>query len=670
MVFLTTGVNAQVDRSKPKPGPAPKVNLGKPQTFELNNGLKVMVVENHKLPRVSMTLSLDNPPYTEGNKKGIDDITGGLIGNGTSKISKEKFQEEIDFMGARINFSSSGASASTLSRYFPRVLELMAQGAIDPNFTQGDFDKEINRYIDGLKTEEKSVSSNAQRVENVLVYGANHPFGEFVTEEKLKGLKLADATQHYKNYFVPNNAYLVITGDVKFKEVKSLVEKQFNGWKKGTIPTTTFADPKNVAKTEINFVDMPNAVQSEIAILSSTNLKMTDSDYFATLIANQLFGGDFNSYLNMNLREAHGWTYGARSSIRGNKYVGKFKGGAQVRNEVTDSAVVETLKELKRIRTEKVTEEALATVKASIIGNFVMDAEKPEVVARQALTTKTQGLPADFYENYIQKINAVTADDVLKAAQKYFSLDNTRILVVGKGADVIPALEKLPYAINYFDRFGNPTTKPEQKKVDANLTVKSVMDKYIAAIGGDKTKAVKSILSVYEGEIQGMKLNIKTINTTEGKTVTDVTMMGQSVQKSVFDGKAGYNVAQGQRSEMNAEEIADNKYEAQPFAELTLANKPGLKIAGIENFNGKDAYVVVDGKKKHFYDVASGLKLGSSAEVEAQGQKIVQTTVYGPYKEVQGVKIPESIVLNLGMDVTFTLTDVKINEGVSDADFK
>lgn len=670
MVLLSAGAQAQTDRSQPKPGPAPKINIGKPQTFELKNGLKVMVVENHKLPHVTMTLSIDNPPFTEGNKKGIDDMMGGLLGNGTNKVTKDAFQEEVDFMGANLNFSSSGASAGTLSRYFPRVLELMAQGATDPLFTQEDFDKEIARYIDGLKTEEKSVTSNAQRVENVLVFGANHPYGEFVSEDKLKGLNLNDIKTHYKNYFVPNNAYLVVLGDVKFDEVKKLVEKNFSSWKKGTLPTTKFDAPKNVTKTEINFVDMPNAVQSEIAVLSSVNLKMTDKDYFAALVANQIFGGDFNSYLNMNLREAHGWTYGARTSIRGNKYVGKFRAGSSVRNEVTDSAVVETMKELNRIRTEKVTPEALATVKATFIGNFVMDAEKPEMIARQALLTQTQGLPADFYQNYIQGINAVTADDVMKAAQKYFSAENARILVVGKGSEVLAGLEKLPYTVNYFDRFGNKTAKPEAKKVDANVTVKSVLDKYITAVGGEKTKEVKSLLATFEAEFQGMKLNLKTINTSEGKTMNVVSGMGMEFSKTVFNGKTGYTVNQGQRKEMDAEEIASYKIEALPFPELALRDKAGVTLAGIENFSGKDAYVVVDGKKKYFYDVNSGLNLGTSSEVEAQGQKMVQTILFGEYKEYNGIKFPSEFIMNLGMDVTFKALDVKINEGVSEADFQ
>jgi predicted Zn-dependent peptidase len=670
MVFLAAGANAQIDRSQPKPGPSPKVNIGKPQTFELKNGLKVMVVENHKLPRVSITLSLDNPLFTEGNKKGVDALTGSLMGNGTSKILKEKFQEEVDFMGSSINFYSSGASANTLSRYFGRTLELMAQGVTDPMFTQDDFDKAIARSIDGLKAGEKSVTENAQRVENVLVFGANHPYGEFTTEDKLKGLTLNDVKSHYKNYFVPNNAYLIIIGDVKFKEVKKLVEADFASWKKGTLPVSQFQDPKNIAKTQIDFVDMPNAVQSEVAILSSVNLKMTDSDYFAALVANQIFGGDFNSYLNMNLREANGWTYGARSSIRGNKHIGKFKAGASVRNEVTDSAVVESIKELKKIRSEKVDADMLATVKAGLIGNFVMDAEKPEFIARQALMTQTQNLPSNFFENYIQSINAVTADQVLKAAQKYFSLDNSRILVVGKASEVLPGLEKLGYSVNYYDRFGAKTSKPEQKKVDANVSVQSVLDNYIAAIGGDKTKSIKSLVATYSGTVQGMALNLKSISTTEGKSATVVSGMGMELQKSVFNGKTGYNAQQGQKADLTSEEIADFKYSAQPFPELTLGKKEGVTLAGIENFEGKEAYIIADGKKKQFYDVKTGLLLGTTIELEAEGQKFVQTIVYNNYKDYDGIKLPSQFTMNVGVDMVFDLQDVKFNQTVADSEFE
>lgn len=670
MVLLASGAFGQVDRSQPKPGPSPKVNLGKPQTFELKNGLKVMVVENHKLPQVTMTLSLDNPPFTEGDKKGIHDLTGSLIGNGTDKISKEDFQEEIDFMGARINFHSSGAFANSLSKYFSRTLELMAQGFINPKFTQDDFETDKARFIDGLKAEERSVQANAQRVENVLVFGANHPNGEFTTEEKLNALTLDDIKDHYNKYFVPNNAYLIILGDVKFNEVKKLVEKEFKSWKKGKLPVSKYDEPKNVAKTEINFVDMPNAVQSEIAILSIVDLKMTDEDYYPALIANQIFGGDFNSYLNMNLREAHGWTYGAFSRLRGNKYVDKFKASSSVRNEVTDSAVFEAMKELKRIREDKVDANTLNAVKASLIGNFVMDAEKPEFIARQALLVQTQNLPDNFYENYIRNINAVTAEQVQKAAQKYFSYDNARILVVGKGSDVIPGLERLGYTINYFDRFGNPTEKPQQKTIDANVTVKSIMDKYIEAIGGENTKTVKTLIANYETEMQGMKVNMKSISTTEGKSLTVISAMGMELQKSVFNGETGYNSIQGMKSEMDEDEIKTYKQNSYPFPELYLNENSGITITGIENFNGEDAYVLDNGMSKTFYSVDSGLKLGNTVEIDAGGQQMVQIITFENYKEFEGIKIPAKMVMDIGQQMVFDLTDVKLNEKVNEAEFQ
>ena len=458
-LFLTLTMQAQ--RTQPKPGPAPIINIKKPQSFVLDNGLKVLIVENHKLPRVSFNLSLDNKPFAEGAKKGVDNLTSSLLGKGSLKIPKDVFNEEIDFLGADINFYSAGASANCLSKYGGRILELLADGALNPNFTQVEFDKEKEKLIESLKTQEKSVAAVASRVQNVLAYGKNHPNGEFLSETTIKNVTLTDVINNYNNYFVPENAYLVIIGDVKFAETKLAVEKYFEGWAASKALSFDYSDPKNVPFTQINFIDMPNAVQSEIALQNTVNLKMTDKEYFASIIANQILGGDFNSYLNMNLREKHAWTYGARSGISGSKYVTTFKASTQVRNAVTDSAVVEFLKEFKRIRTEKVDAETLANVKAGYIGKFVMGIEKPQTVASYAVRIKTQGLPDDFYENYIKNINAVTADDVMAAANKYFLAENTRIIIVGKGSEVIPGLESLKMPLYYYDKYGVLTEKPK-----------------------------------------------------------------------------------------------------------------------------------------------------------------------------------------------------------------
>jgi len=674
-LFLTLIMQAQ-DRTQPKSGPAPKINIKKPETFSLPNGLKVLVVENHKLPRVSYSLTIDNTPYAEGNKKGVDDLTSSLIGNGSTKTAKDTFNEEIDFLGANINFYSSGASASGLSKHAKRIMELMAEGALMPNFTQDEFDKEKDKLIEGLKTQEKSVTAVASRVERVLAYGKSHPSGEYLSEETINNVSLADVKENYRTYFVPEHAYLVIVGDVKTKDVKKLVENLFGSWTKATAPRLSYSNPSNVQYSQINFVDMPNAVQSEITILNTVNLKMTDADFFPVILANQVYGGDFNSYLNMNLREAHGWTYGARSSIGFDKNIySLFKANTQVRNAVTDSAVVEALKELKKIRTEKVTDEILNNVKAGYVGKFVMQVEKPATVARYALNIETEGLPTDFYENYIKNINAVTPDDVMRVANKYFLQDNLRILVVGKGSEVIAGLESTKIPMFYFDKFGNPTEKPAMKKpVPAGVTAKTVIDAYVAAIGG--YKALKSVKSIaYTGSTTipqaPMPLSYSSKMDSKGRMMIELSMAGMgSIMKQVVNGNTGYMMQQGQKKVLEGEELAKMKESAVLFNETLLATKTGVTISGIEPMNGSDAYAVVDGDTTYYFDVKSGLKTAESSTEEQGGQKMTRVTNFNDYRAVKGVKVPFNTIMNVGFELDIKMSDVKINEDVSDADFQ
>lgn len=669
-LFLTTFMQAQ-DRPQPKPGPAPVINIGKPQTFELNNGLKVMVVENHKLPRVSFNLSIDNAPYAEGNKKGVADLTSSMMGNGTTSMPKDKFNEEVDFLGANIGFSLNGASASGLSKYTDKILSLMVDGALNSVFTQDELDKERAKLIEGLKSNEKSVTAVAGRVEDVLFFGKTHPSGEYLTEETINNVSLADVKNEYGTYFVPENAYLVVIGDVKFKDVKKAVEKAFKMWKKAAAPSVSYNDPKDVQYSQINFVDMPNAVQSEISLVNVSDLKMTDKDYFAVLLANQVLGGDFNSYLNMNLREAHGWTYGARSSIRGNKYVGMFKANTQVRNAVTDSAVVEFFKEIKKIRTENVDPEMLKNVKAGYVGSFVMAMEKPGTIARYALLAQTQNLPENFFENYVKNINAVTVEDILRVSQKYFKEDNIRVLVTGKASEVLDGLVALKMPIFYFDKFGNPAEKPAtSKEVPAGVTTKTVYDNYIKAIGGDKAvKSVKSVMMVGSTTIpqapQPLTYTQKADN--KNRLSVDVSMGGQNMMKQVTSDKIVYISQQGQKMDVPAEGLAEAKEAAKFFPELTSTTG---KVTAIESIEGSDAYAIENGKVIKYYDVKSGLKVAEATTQDQGGQKMVIMTYFKDYKDVKGVKFPYTIVQNFGIELNIKMTDIKVNEGVTDADFQ
>ena len=325
-LFVTVSLTAQIDRSQqPKPGPAPKISLEKPTEYELKNGLKILIVENHKLPRVSYNLTIDRDPIIEGDKAGVTSLLGSMLGNGTTNISKDDFNEEVDFLGARLSFGFSGGFASSLTKYSDRILQLLADAAMNPLLTEEEFGKEKDKLLEGLKSEAKSVDAVAGRVGRALSYGAEHPYGEFVTEETVNGVSFDDVQSYYKKYFGPNDTYLVVIGDVNTKEVYKRIKKYFGKWKKTAEINSNVPEANaNVDALEINFIDMPNAVQSNISITSNVKLKMSDPDYHAVLIANKIFGGGFNSYLNMNLREANGWTYGARSSVGTDKYISRF----------------------------------------------------------------------------------------------------------------------------------------------------------------------------------------------------------------------------------------------------------------------------------------------------------------------------------------------------------
>ncbi|WP_420320612.1 M16 family metallopeptidase [Flagellimonas sp.] len=673
--------HAQIDRSKqPKPGPAPEINLQEPQRFELNNGLKVMVVENHKLPRVSMTLTIDNPPILQGDKAGVSDLTSTLLGKGSKSISKDDFNEEVDFLGANISFTDQSASASCLSKYFPRILELMADAALNPNFTQEELDKEKDRIITGIKSQEKDVSAIADRVQLALAYGKNHPFGEITTEETVNNVTLVDVQKHYRDYFVPANAYLVIIGDVDFETTKELVTTSFTPWSKAVPPSFNYSKPTDAQYTQINFVDVPNAVQSEVVVQNITNLKMKDEDYLDALLANRILGGGSQARLFKNLREDKGYTYGSYSGIRANKYSPmRFSASAQVRNMVTDSSVVEILKEIDNIISQPVTEEELTNAKAKYAGNFVMALENPSTIANYALSIETEGLSKDFYKTYLERIEAVTAEDVQKAAKKYFSTSNARVVVTGKGSEVLENLEKVDFngkkvPVLFYDKYAGKTDKPDyDAAIPEGVTAEAILKKYIAAIGGqDKLEGVESYAMTAEAEMQGMKLELELKKTSKDQFMQDIKVMGNSMQKQVLDGDNGYMVSQGQRKDLSEEEIERIKEESAAFPELNYLAAGNISLEGVETVGDKKAYKLkITDKKSALYDMETGLKLQEVSVEEMQGQQMNNTVTLDDYQEVSGIKFPFKLTQTMGpQSFEFVVKEIKVNEGVSASDFE
>jgi len=673
LFLLTFTVFAQIDRSQqPQPGPAPVIQLGEPERFTLNNGLTVLIVENNKLPRAAVSLSLDNSPIAEGELAGVSAMTAALLGKGSATIDKDSFNEEVDFMGATINFGSQSASASSLSRYFGRVLELMADAALHPNFTQEEFDKEKDILLDGIKSGEKSVTTAARRIENLLAYGKDHPYGEYVSKESVERVKLADVDAFYKRYFLPNNAYLVIVGDVDAGDLKKQVKKLFGKWKKKNLSTDPIPDVTNVSTTQIDFVNMPNAVQTEVTVQNTVSLRKKDADYFPLLIANGILGGGGEARLFLNLREDKGYTYGSYSSMGNNKYTAsRFRASASVRNAVVDSAVVELLYEIDRMKKEVVSDEELNRAKAKYVGSFVRAVEQPSTVAAYALEIETEGLPDDFYTTYLESVNNVTKEDIQRVAQKYFLVDQARVVVTGKASEVLDNLEKVQFnesdiSVSYFDKYGNVIDRPASFELPDGVSAQSILADYIDAIGGqDAINAIRSLEVSYNANFMGNELEAISINTDEEQK--QIVKMGGNVLATVIVNASGAKVEQmGNSMDLPPEMAADMQAVIGIIPELKMMENESITVSGIEEIDGQSAYALeMKGQSTTtttYYAVESGLKLKQTTVTEMMGQTQTQDSNYNDYKRFGSLLIPSSTSVPLGpQSVDATLGYVKIN---------
>ena len=680
-IIFANSLSAQLDRSiVPESGPTPEIFFGKPQTFMLDNGLTVMVVENNKLPRASASLSFDNPLIFEGEIAGVSSILAEMIGNGTQSISKEDFIEEVDFMGASLNITGSGAFAGSLKRYFPRVLELMSQAVLEPLFTQEEFDNQKNLIKESLKTSEKDVSTAASRVQNFITYGSNHPNGEFVSQASLDKASFNDAVDFYNNFSSPNNAYLVILGDIEFEEIKSKVTELFSSWESKEVVANSFPEPKNPDETEVIFVDMPNGVQSVVTVINTIDFNKKEADYFPALVATRILGGGGAGRLFNNLREDKGWTYGSYSSISESyKTKGLILAQAQVKNEVTDSAAVELLVELDKMRNKLVTDEELTSTKAKYTGNFVMSLENPATIAGFARNIITQDLPENYYNSFLENINNVTKQDVQNAAQKYFSPNKTRIFITGKGSEILEKIEGIEFngkklKVRYFDQYGSEILRPDYS-VSTDVTAESVISNYIKSIGGaEKLNSISSIEVKATANLQGTVLEMYSLKNNQNQSLMTMTAMGMTLVKSVFNKYQGYNEVNGQRIPLTDEELEQAIINSALFSELNF-DLETIELIGTSFVNDEKAYEIkITDNKSVFYSAETGLKLKEFESQEVDGNLITGEVFYKEYKEVDGILIPSEInqvsaSIPVPGGLTFKTSVIKLNVKTSDSDF-
>ena len=668
----------KLDRSiRPKASEAPGIKLGNIQSFQLPNGLKVFVVENHKQATVAYSIALDIKPSMETDAAGTADITSELLTSGTKNRTKDQLDNDIDFIGATLSANPKGMYAASLKKQQTKLLELMSDVLLNPNFKQEELEKLKTQSLSGLAQQKDDPDAISENVKSVLNFSAGHPYGELTTEETVSKITIEKCMNYYNSYFRPNVAYMAIVGDVTMAEIKPLIEKYFGAWQKADVVTTNYLMPKAPEKTRVAVVNKAGAVQSVINVTYPVDLKLNSEDAIKAKVMNTILGAGFSSRLFMNLREKHGYTYGSYSSLDHDEIMSEFSAYAKVRNAVSDSALTEIMAELNRLRTEKVPQEELEGIKNFLTGNFAISLEDPATIARFAINTELYKLPKDYYSNYLKNLAAVTADDVYAMAQKYIHPENATILVVGDKEELTKKLAPFSATgnIEFYDIYGN-TVAAVAKSIPAGVTPKTVIDGYVKALGGTKAlMKVKDVSTKMNTKFQGMDITITTNVKAPNKYAMAVKMGEMVIQKEAYNGKTGKQQSMQGKKDLEGESLDDIKAQATLNLEMNY-EKLGYKLAlkGIEAINGKDAYIMEvispKGKKSmEWYDVESKLKVRTSQTTASEGGPVTSTTDILEYKEVEGVKFPSTVSISGPMSMKLTAETITVNKGIADTEF-
>ncbi len=671
----TTKIEEDFRAHQPKPGPAPTIELGKYQEFALDNGVKVIVVENNKVPKVSFRLFIDNPPVSEGQKAGTASFAGDLLSRGSKNRTKAQIDEEVDFIGADFFTFSGGFYAASLSKYTDKLMGVVTDAVFNPSFSEEEFGKLKTQRLSNLASQKEDPNAIAGNVRSALNYGKMHPYGELVTEETVNNITVQDCKDYYNTYFRPDKAYLIFVGDIKLDDAKKMANKYFGKWEPLAVKEMDTPAVPIPSKRTIDFVHKSGAVQSVVSLTYPVDFKPDSPDAIKASVMNTLLGGYFRSRLNQNLREDHAYTYGAGSRLTKDRVIGSFRAGGSVRNEVTDSVIVQILFELNRLINEKVSADELDLVKNVMAGQFGRSLEDPRTMARFSLNVARYHLPKDYYHNYLKNLAAVTAEDVQMMAKKYLKPNACHILVVGDKNEVADKLAQFG-DLHFYDTYGNPL-KNEGPAV-ATLTLDQLLSKNIEAMGGEKAlKAVKTMETEYNAEVQGAKLNVWSVKVDGEKSATKVSMMGQVVNDQRYANGKGIAIGQGQKKELKEDELLEAQFESFIFTSdgiSFLGDK--VKMVGAENIDGKDFYItkaIVNGNTYMYYFDAKTFLLSKMEVLATQGEQ-TQTMVlqFDDYVKKNRVMVPGKYTMTgvMPMPIEFTLDKVTFNGEIDDTWFK
>ncbi|HZF41241.1 MAG TPA: pitrilysin family protein, partial [Blastocatellia bacterium] len=447
-----------------------KFEMPKAYETELGNGLRVIALENHKLPTFAMQMVILSGGLSDpADQPGAAQYTATMLREGTKTRSSRQIAEAVESLGATLSASSglsspvSSITAGGLTENFDQIMELFADVILNPSFPADDLNKLKTRAAAQLRAQRSQSGFLANEMFLKTIYGA-HPAGRIaLAPAQIQGLTPETLKQFHAAHYKPNNAIFAIVGDVNPAEIVAKLEKTFGVqsggtqsgvWTRGDVPRPDLPKINEPAPSKIYLVDRPGSEQTNL-ILGNLAIERNDPDYYALDVMNQILGGGASARLFLNLREDKGYTYGAYSGFTAAKYRGVFRANTEVQTKVTKGSMDELIYEFKRIRDEKTPDDEFDRAKRTIVGGFALQLESPQSLLANIITQKIYNLPADYWDTYPQKIAAVTADDVQRVARKYLDLTKLQIVAVGDAKQIAGVMKQFG-GVELYDTEGKP----------------------------------------------------------------------------------------------------------------------------------------------------------------------------------------------------------------------
>jgi zinc protease len=458
----------QLDRTKvPPPGKTPPLHVPVWTKATLSNGAELMVSEKHDLPLVSFSITFmgGSNQFEPGGKRGLASLTSSMLNEGTTTRNGEALSNALQLLGTSISTSVGGESGSmsflsTKAKFAP-TLDILADMLLNSTFPADALERLRAQRIVQLTQAKDQTGAIAGNVFPRVLYGSEHPFGQFTTEDTVKAITRDDVVSFQKAYFQPGRALITVVGDIDAATAKATLEKSLTGWAKGgEKPTFTYPATPSSKPTTIYLVDKPGATQSTFA-LGLTGPSRNTPDYYALQVMNTILGGMFQSRLNANIREEKGYSYGVSSNFSYGKGPGPFRTGGDVVTDKTDAALVEFMKELRGIiGSRPITDDEIATAKDSLIQRLPGQFASIQSINGAIASLWLQNLPDSYYQQYKEAVAGISKEDVLRVAKKYIDVDHLALVIVGDRASIEGPLKATNIApITVLDIQGNPISK-------------------------------------------------------------------------------------------------------------------------------------------------------------------------------------------------------------------